>query len=204
MPFDFSLRCKCGRVRGTASGIAPSSGFRFVCYCTDCQAFVRFLGRADVLDQAGGTDIFQMPPGRITLTTGVDALRCVRLSAATSVLRWYADCCRTPIANTAGPRFPIVGIIHSFMDHTVGGRSRDEIFGPPLCRIHDGSAIRPLPPTAPAPPSFSVFARRSSKLFGWWLRGLAKPNPFFDERGGAPISEPRVLTADERAALCET
>ena len=28
----------------------PSAGFRFVCYCKDCQAFARFLDRADVLD----------------------------------------------------------------------------------------------------------------------------------------------------------
>jgi hypothetical protein len=67
-------------VRGLASGISPSSGFRFVCYCKDCQAFVRFLERPDVLDPAGGTDIFQMPPGRVKLTAGTDALRCLRLS----------------------------------------------------------------------------------------------------------------------------
>jgi Family of unknown function (DUF6151) len=49
-------------VRGVASDISPSGGLRFVCYCGDCQAFARFLDRADVLDAAGGTDIFHMPP----------------------------------------------------------------------------------------------------------------------------------------------
>ena len=49
-------------MRGVASNISPSSGFRFV-RCKDCQAFARFLDRADVLDPAGGTDIFQMPLG---------------------------------------------------------------------------------------------------------------------------------------------
>ena len=62
------LQCRCGHVRGTASEFAPSSGFRLVCYCKDCQGFARFLDRADVLDAAGGTDILQMPPGRVTLT----------------------------------------------------------------------------------------------------------------------------------------
>ena len=65
---DLPLRCRCGRVRGVASDVSPSTGFRFVCYCKDCQAFARFLERADVLDSAGGTDIFQMPPGRVKLT----------------------------------------------------------------------------------------------------------------------------------------
>jgi hypothetical protein len=46
----------------------------------------------------GGTDIFHMPPGRVKLTAGTDSLRCLRLS--NKVLRWYSECCRTPIANT--------------------------------------------------------------------------------------------------------
>ena len=59
-----------------------------------------------MVDPAGGTDIFQMPPGRVKITAGTDAMRCLRLS--NKVLRWYIDCCRTPIANTAArPRFPV-------------------------------------------------------------------------------------------------
>jgi hypothetical protein len=49
-----------------------------MCDCKDCQAFARSLGRADVLDPAGGTDIFQMPPARLMLTAGMEALRCLR------------------------------------------------------------------------------------------------------------------------------
>jgi hypothetical protein len=200
-PSDLALRCRCGHLRGVASGLSPSSGFRFVCYCTDCQAFARFLDRADVLDGAGGTDIFQMPPGRVKLTAGDDdALRCVNLGSR-GVFRWYSDCCRTPIANTAGPRFPVIGVIHSFMDHAADGRSRDAVLGPPLCRIFERSATALLPESAPPPPSFGLFARRGPALLGWWLRGLARPSPFFDERTGAPRATPRVLTPSERAAL---
>jgi hypothetical protein len=196
---DLPLRCRCGRVRGVAREVSPSSGFRFVCYCEDCQAFARFLERADVLDAAGGTDIFQMPPARVELTEGADALRCVRLSG--KVLRWYTECCRTPIANTAaGPRFPIVGMIHSFMDPEVDRLSRDAVLGAPLCRIFERSATGPLPLDAPAPPSLRVFARRASMLLGWWVRGLARPTPFFDEATKAPRAAPRVLTRTGRAA----
>jgi hypothetical protein len=68
-----------------------------------------------VLDPAGGTDIFQMPAGRVNLTAGTDAVRCLRLSDK-GVLRWYIDCCRTPIGNTAAsPRFPVIAVAHSFM-----------------------------------------------------------------------------------------
>jgi len=200
MPLELPLRCRCGHMRGVAIDVSPSTGFRFVCYCQDCQAFARFLGRADVLDPAGGTDIFQMPPGRLKLTAGTDAMRCLCVSS--KVLRWYADCCRTPIANTAAaPRFPVIGMVHSFMDHEGDGCSRDEALGPPRCRLYEGSAVGPLPPSAPAPPSFGVFARRVSKLLGWWVRGLGRPTPFFDDRTNAPRAVPHVLTRSERADL---
>jgi len=198
---NISLRCQCGRVRGVAREVTPATGFRFVCYCTDCQAFARFLAPPDVLDAAGGTDIFQMPAGRVTLTASADALRCLNFSG--KVLRWYADCCRTPIGNTAAnAHFPVVALIHSFVDHNAsGGRSHDEILGPPLCRIYERSATAPLPPDAAPPPSLRLFALRASKILGWWWRGLGRPNPFFDEHSGVPRSAPRVFTPGERAAL---
>src|SRR5262245_20171081 len=123
---DLALRCECGHVRGVASEVSPSTGYRVLCYCKDCQAFARFLERADVLDAAGGTDIFQMPPGRVKLTAGMDAMRCLRLSNR-GIYRWYTDCCRTPIGNTAGPRVPLIGLIHCFMDHQADGHSRDVV-----------------------------------------------------------------------------
>ena len=190
---DIPLRCRCDRMRGVARAISPSSGFRFICYCKDCQAFARFLERPDILDGAGGTDIFQMPPGQVTFTEGFEALRCVRLSS--KVLRWYADCCRTPIANTAaGPRFPVVALIHSIMDCAADELSRIALLGPPLCRIYERSAIGPLPSNAAPPPSLCVFAYRATKVVGWWMRGLARPNPFFDERTKAPRSVPHLLS----------
>jgi Family of unknown function (DUF6151) len=201
MPFDLPLRCRCGHMRGVAREVSPTAGFRLVCFCKDCQAFAHFLERPDVLDAARGTDIFQMPPGRVTLSAGADALRCLRLSERTQVLRWYTACCHTPIANTAGARFPVIGLVHSVMDELAGGHSRDAILGPPLCRLHGRSATGPLPETAPTPASFGFSARRAATALGWWWRGLAKPNPLFDVHTGAPRAAPLVLTASERAAL---
>jgi hypothetical protein len=100
--------------------------------------------KPDVLDPAGGTDIFHMVPGRVKLTAATDAMRCLSLS--NKVLRWYTECCRTPIANTPpGPGFPVIGMVHSFMDHGTDSCSRDEVLGPPLCSIYESSAIGPLP-----------------------------------------------------------
>jgi hypothetical protein len=152
--------------------------------------------RASSIDTAGGTDIFHMPAGRVKLTTGAEAVRCLQFSS--KVFRWYTDCCHTPIGNTAGPRFPVIGLIHSFMD--AGGRTREELLGAPLCRIFEGSAIGPLPPNAPPPRSLGLVALRVPTLLGWWMRGLGRPNPFFDDHTNAPLSVPRVIRASERAA----
>ena len=197
VPSELPLRCRCGQLRGVAAKVAPSTGLRFVCYCKDCQAFARFLGRPDVLDPAGGTDIFHMPTGRVSFAQGAKAVRCVTFSGR--ILRWYAGCCGTPIGNTAGPGFPVVGLIHSFM--SLDGCSRDEFLGPARCRIFERSALGPLPSNAPPPPSFRVFVDRAARLLGWWMAGLGRPNPFFDVRTKAPLSQPRLLTPSERTAL---
>lgn len=190
---DIPLRCQCGRLRGAATSISPSTSFRFVCYCKDCQAFAQFLDRADVLDSAGGTEIFQMPSGRVKLTMGTDVMRCLSLSA--KVLRWYSDCCRTPIANTAAdPRFPVTAIIHSFIERGADRNFLDETLGPPLCRIYEHSATGPLPHNAPAPAALTVRFRRASMMLTWWARGLGRPTPFFDDRTNAPRAIPRALT----------
>jgi hypothetical protein len=181
-------------MRGVARAVSPCAGFRFVCYCKHCQAFARFLERPDILDAGGGTDVFQLSPSQVTFTAGLDALRCVRLSR--KVLRWFADCCRAPIANTAThSRFPVVALIHSTMDCAADARSRDALLGPPLCRIYEHSAVGPLPLNAAPPPSIRVFAYRATKVVGWWMRGLARPNPFFDDRTKAPRSIPQLLSA---------
>jgi len=71
-----------------------------------------------------------MPPARVKFTAGTDAMRCLRLS--NKVLRWYTECCRTPIASTpAGPGFPVIGMVHCFMDHEADGRFGDDVLGPP-------------------------------------------------------------------------
>jgi hypothetical protein len=90
------LRCRRGHVHGVANEVAPCAGFRFVCSCPDCQAFAHFLEWPDVLDIAGGTDIFHVPTGRVKLTACTDAVRCLHFSS--KVFRWYTDCCRTPMA----------------------------------------------------------------------------------------------------------
>ena len=128
------------------------------------------------------------------------------LQFSNKVFRWYADCCGTPIANAASSaRVPFFGLVHSFIGVEAEGSSRnailDEILGPPLCRIYERSATGPLPPNAPAPASLGLFVLRAAKVLGWWWHGLGRPNPFFDDRTGTPLSARRLVTSSERAVL---
>ena len=67
---QIELRCRCGEVRGMATNLSPRTVNRVVCYCDDCQAFVHQLGRADLLDPQGGSDIVQMAPAALSFTIG--------------------------------------------------------------------------------------------------------------------------------------
>jgi hypothetical protein len=200
MTTEAPVRCRCGKVRGVATEISPRTSSRVVCYCDDCQAFARFLGADDVLDALGGTDICQMAAPRLRITEGRSELRCVRLSPK-GLHRWYADCCKTPVANTINGRIPFVGIVQPFMNYAGDGRSRDEALGKPVAYVHGKFAIGGLPPHAhpTAPPRFILGAIR--RFVGWFLSSRGKASPFFDRKTRAPIATPRVLTPAERDAL---
>ena len=67
---DVELRCRCGGVRGVVTGVSPHTVNRVVCYCDDCQAFAHQLGRADLLNAKGGTDIVQVAPSTFSFVEG--------------------------------------------------------------------------------------------------------------------------------------
>lgn len=199
MPTDIPLRCACATIRGTALAAAPSTGNHVVCYCNDCQAFARFLGRPDITDEQGGTDIFQMAPGRVRITAGMDALACVRLSEK-GLHRWYCRDCRTPIGNTVSARVPFVGLIHTFMDHSGEGRGPAELLGEPILHGFKKYATGRIPPHPNDISMLRFFARSTRLMATWLLTGVASPSPFFAKNGVAR-STPQVLTPEQRREL---
>src|SRR4051812_9540883 len=102
------LGCTCGAVRGVAT-VTSSSAHRLICMCEDCQAFAHFLGRPkEILDANGGSDIVHLIPPKFSITQGKKQIRCLRLTEK-GMYRWYAGCCKTPIANSMGtPKVPFV------------------------------------------------------------------------------------------------
>jgi len=202
MANDIQIACSCGKVTGRALDVAAGTGNRIVCMCDDCQAFAHHLGQGGaVLDASGGTEIFQMTPAQLKLDTGHEHVRCVRLTGK-GLLRFYADCCRTPIANcVASPKVPFAGIPTVSMDAGGDGRGLDGVLGPVLCKVQGKFATGGLPADAHARAPLSYLLRSARLIFKAWRRGQHAPSPLFDAATGAPIVEPIVLTADERGAL---
>ena len=186
---DLDLKCRCEKVQGRAVNVTPSNGNRAVCCCSDCQAFATHLGKAeDTLDEFGGTEIYQTTPSKLKITQGQDQLRCLRLREK-GLLRWYADCCKTPVANTINANFAFVGLIHSFMDEP----NPEAIIGPVRAYVQTQHAKGE--PTYPKHhPKFplGINLRIMRQLLIWRLQGKHKPSAFFDEEG-RPISKPVIV-----------
>ncbi|HLU69010.1 MAG TPA: DUF6151 family protein [Kofleriaceae bacterium] len=193
------LRCQCGAVRGELE-LSRRKGQRVVCYCDDCQAFPRFLERPEVLDAHGGSDLWQTRPAMVRIA-GMEQVACMRLSDK-GMLRWYASCCRTPIANThPSARLPFVGLHTGFLDPGASGRALDEVLGPPMARVQGRFAIGGMPEGAERSVSPGTIARTAAMLVRAALARGHRPSPFFHPSTGKPRIEPRVLSAAERQAL---
>lgn len=193
---DIPLRCDCGSVTGFVE--ARGLSVHGACYCRDCQAFARFLGRPErMLDGAGGTEVIGMLPGRVHFTAGADRLACIALTPR-GPYRWYAGCCRKAIGNTSRARkIPFVTLhvrtlaVQSEEIERVFGRS-SFVFGAESAT--GAVAKRPLGLLGALPKiAWNVLYARTS---GRW-----RINPFFVPGSDTPISAPQLLSKDERYAL---
>ena len=196
---DLALRCRCGVVTGVARELRPSNTSRVVCYCNDCQAFAKAIGRDDVVNAHGGTDILQMHPVNLQFATGTDELRCLRLSEK-GLNRWYTACCSTPLGNTGGPGLPFIGVIvRAWTD--IDDASLDAALG-----TSDGIMGRFAkdPQTLTTPLHPRIAAGTALKIMRMALGGLLrrghKPSPVFND-DGTPKATPRVLSTTGRDAL---
>lgn len=196
---DLHFSCACGTLSGAVRGASPKTGSRAVCYCDDCQAFAYFLGcERDILDENGGSDIFQTLPSRVEISKGSDRLACVRVTSK-GVLRWYAGCCRTPIGNTTGTRaMPFVGLVLTPHYRVADGKALDDALGPPRLRVFKRYARGDLPPASGGGNALAMMAQLAVRMAGSRLRGDHRKTPFFNAETGAPVSAPVVLSAEER------
>lgn len=176
---------------------SPPTGIRYVCHCDDCQAFACFTGiAASVLDEHGGTDVYQLPASRLRVVEGREHLACVQVTPR-PLLRWHCSRCRSPVANTYH-RSQLSFV--SLPLCSVSTMERDALLGPPSGHAWtrsgqgDLSGVRQV--NLPA-----MLWRIASRIVSAWLTGDHRCNPLFDPATGKPIVVPRRLTLDERARL---
>jgi len=191
MARDVEVRCRCGVVRGRLADAGPGAVNRVVCYCDDCQAFAHRLGRADLLDAHGGSDIVQVAPGSLAFQHGTERVAGLRLGPK-GLYRFYATCCGTPLGNTVGPAIPFAG--------ADADPDPDVVFGPPIGGIYGKYAVGTAPARARGW-NIALYARAIVMVLGWRLRGRAWPHPFFDRATGEPRYPVTVLSPEERDAL---
>lgn len=194
MSRDVEIQCRCGQVHGWVRDASPETSNRVVCYCRDCQAYLHHLGRADLLDAHGGTEIAQVAPSTVAFDRGAEHIAAVRLTEK-GLHRWYARCCNTPLGNTLTPGLPFVGLVTANLQQAC-----DEVFGPPRGRSFGKYAIGEPPPGSLSP-NLGLIARMVRLMLGWKLRGKTWPHPFFERASGQPKYPVTVLSPAERDAL---
>ncbi len=195
MQADVHLSCRCGAVRGQIRNVSPLDANRIVCHCKFCEAFARDLGRAaDVLDEWGGSERFQVSPATLSITQGHEHVACGQLTAR-GPFRWYARCCKTPIALTfRGPGIPFVAVDRCIVDDSRLAAPFDAIAGPLRARVNrhfTADQARALKATTGA--LVSMLWHLGRLMIAWWWRGEHRRWAFFDQTTRAPIRPPQRL-----------
>ena len=180
------FQCRCGTLRGEVD--EPHRAMRAVCYCRDCRTYAHWIGKPqEVLDAAGGTDIVATHSRYVRLAAGAPQLACMSLSPR-GLLRWYARCCDTPIANIPRDRkLPYVGLVHTCLE-TV--RPLEASFPPVQMDINTASALGPTPRRGGFGNTLR-FGAMVLRLASARLTGSYRATPFFDA-SGAPVATVQV------------
>ena len=172
------FQCLCGRVHGEIEH--AQHGVRGTCYCGDCQAYAHLLGQAtQVLDPLGGTDIVAVDARHLRLASGTQGLACLSLSP-NGLLRWYASCCNTPLANTTRDwKLAYVGMVHTCLRQP---QALEQSFPEVQMRVHTKSA-KGKPPPGAGVAGVARFGRLMLGLTASRLSGAYRATPLFDPQG---------------------
>jgi hypothetical protein len=185
------LQCSCGAMGGHLEVHSSKMSFHVHCLCRDCQAYAVHLGNEEkILDQFGGSELFQTYPSYLKITQGAEHLACLRLKED-GLMRWHTSCCNMPIANTmASPKVPFIGVSVKLMKFA-SDQEKQEVLGPVVMKAFGRSARGQKPEDVhdTFPRSFMPKILKFMAL--GFLGRRNNPSPFFKE--GKPTVKPLVL-----------
>lgn len=191
-----SLRCRCGQVNLSLTRATPADTNRATCYCDDCQAFLHAIDRADLLNEQWGSDIVQVAPSALTVTSGAEQIVGLRLKPK-GLFRFYSRCCQTPLGNSM-KAIPFIGLLPGGLG--LSANALDEHFGPPAGAIF-GQFAKDTPPPGSTKFDFRLMAKAIKHLLGWKLKGQGSPHPYFDPKTKEPRFPVTVLAGEAREEL---
>ncbi len=193
-----NVRCECGKFQAEVSNLESATPGRAICYCDDCQSFLHHLGRAELLDANGGSEIVPLYPSSIKFKAGREHLRCTQLSPK-GLYRFSTKCCNTPVANFAA-NLPWVGML-ACMFKTEDAGILDRSLGPVKSKIMAKFAYGSLPPDA----SMKLGLRDAVFVVPYLLKGFVfgkrMPSPFLEADGKTPIVTPEVISLEARKEI---
>ncbi len=184
------IQCDCGQFTAELINCPQESPGRIVCYCDDCQNYLKIIKREDLLDPYGGIEIIPVYPTNYHFLSGIDKLKCLRLTSH-GLYRWYTHCCNSPIGNTT-TSIPWVGIFHNAFK--LENNNYLEVFGPVKSRVMGHFKTKETP--------FKVSNKLSLKdilvVCPFILKGLIKNkkkgSPFFKKDNSTPIIGPEIIS----------
>ncbi|MDO3381817.1 DUF6151 family protein [Gilvimarinus algae] len=180
------LECSCGTVKGRLK-VVPGSFFHVHCLCRDCQKFAGYLQNKDkILDEHGGSELFQTYPAYMEITEGQEQIRGVQLTHK-GIYRWYCDCCKLPLANTLrSAKVPFVGVSVKLMKFA-SEQQKIDILGPVTLKAFGKYAIGDMPKDAHMRFPRTFLPKILAFMAKGFLGAKSRPSPFFI--GDAPVAK---------------
>lgn len=197
MENTYRLSCVCGAMGGNLR-LSSGSAIRVICHCDDCQTYGHFLRASRVLDSNGGTEVIQSWPRRVIWDKGLEHLKLVRL-APQGMYRFYADCCRAPLANAvAKPTMPFIGLIAQRVVDLQTPQVQS-LLGP-ACGVQGRFVLGGCPSGIEPRAKLRTVVSAAGLLAKGFVRRESQPHPFFDKTGASKVAA-KVLTLEERKSF---
>ena len=187
------LECLCGTVKGNIE-VVPGSFLHVHCLCCDCQKFASYLkSRENILDEHGGSELFQTYPKFMKITEGQDKISGVQLKDK-GIYRWHTTCCNMPLANTmSSAKIPFVGVSVKLMKFG-NEQEKLEALGPVIMKAFGRHSIGEMPKDAHSKFPISFMP----KIIGFAIKGMFRkmnsPSPFFN--GIETVANVEVLSTE--------
>lgn len=202
MTTEIPLKCQCGKVTGCVKNASPHNGNHVVCMCIDCQTYAHHLNSEELLDENGGTAIYQTTPKNVVLNSGQEHIKLLKLTPK-GADRFYASCCNTPIANTLSGKMAFIGLPTAVLDFDAIQSSSLQTIGEVTDRCMAKYGYGEIPKSAhPGFPLLLTLKIMKQILVGKISKSY-RPSAFYDDETQAPIAKRELIDKTLKQSIVE-